>query len=122
MAVQIFNLRNVPEDEADEICQLLEAHHIEFYETPAGRWGMSSPGLWVSDDAQCAPAKQLIAEYQQQRTERARQLYAEQKAQGQHLTLWASVKLHPLRVAGALLVLALTLYVSVGPFLKIGGR
>lgn len=122
MAIQIFNLRNVPDDEAEEICALLEAQHIDFYETPAGRWGMSSPGLWVNDEAQVAAAKQLIAQYQQERTVRARQLYAEQKAQGQHLTLWASVKLHPLRVIAALLVLGFVLYVSVGPFLKIGGR
>ena len=122
MAVLIFNLRNVPEDEADEICQMLEAHHIDFYETPAGRWGMSSPGLWVNDDEQAAPAKQLIARYQQERAVRARQLYEAQKAQGQHLTLWASVKLHPLRVIAALLVLAFMLYVSVGPFLKMGAR
>lgn len=121
MAIQIFNLRNVPDDEAEEICALLEAQHIDFYETPAGRWGMSSPGLWVNDEAQVASAKQLIAQYQQGRTVRARQLYAEQKAQGQHLTLWASVKLHPLRVAAVLLVLAFMLYVSVGPFLNIGG-
>lgn len=122
MAEQIFNLRNVPEDEADEICQLLTEHHIDFYETPAGRWGMSSPGLWVNDAAQFEPAKQLIARYQQERTVRARQLYAEQKAQGQQLTLWASVKMHPMRVVAALLVLGFVLYVSVGPFLKIGGR
>lgn len=122
MAVLIFNLRNVPDDEADEICQLLTEAHIDFYETPAGRWGMSSPGLWVNDDSQAALAKQLIAQYQQTRTVRAQQLYAEQKAQGQHLTLWASVKLHPLRVVAALLVLAFMLYVSVGPFLKMGVR
>lgn len=118
MPVPIFNLRDVPDDEADDVRQLLTAHHIDHYETPAGRWGMSSPALWITDDAQREPVKALIAQYQQQRALAARQLYEDQKAQGQHLTLWGLVKLHPLRYLAALLALAFVVFVSVGPFLK----
>ncbi|MBI3774678.1 MAG: hypothetical protein HY273_03845 [Gammaproteobacteria bacterium] len=118
MAVPIFNLRDVPDDEADDIRQLLTEHRIEHYETPAGRWGMSSPALWITNDGQREHVKELIAQYQQQRTLAARQLYEDQKAQGQHLTLWGSVKLHPLRYVAALLAIAFIMFVSVGPFLK----
>ncbi len=122
MPVQIFNLRNVPDDEAEEVRQLLVAHRIEHYETPAGRWGMSSPALWITDDNLRHQATELIAQYQQQRALSARQHYEEQKAQGQHLTLWGLVKLHPLRYAAALLGIAFIVFVSVGPFLKWMGR
>jgi len=118
MAVQIFNLRNVPDDEAEDIRQLLTTHHIEHYETPAGRWGMSSPALWITYDDQREHVVTLIAQYQQQRALSARQLYDEQKAQGQHLTLWGLVKLHPLRYVAALLAIVFIMFVSVGPFLK----
>lgn len=123
MAVQIFNLRGVPDDEAEDIRQLLAAHHIEHYETPAGLWGMSSPALWIADDAQRKQVMDLIAQYQQRRALDARQLYETQKAQGQHLTLWGLVKLHPLRYVAALLAIGFVVFVSVGPFLKwMGGE
>ena len=41
MPLQLFNLRGVPEDEAEDIRQLLDEHEIEFYETSAGNWGVS---------------------------------------------------------------------------------
>ena len=118
MAVQIFNLRGVPDDEAEDIRQLLAYHHIEYYETPAGLWGISSPALWITDDDQRPRGADLIAQYQQQRALDARQRYEAQKAQGQHLTLWGLVKLHPLRYVAALLAIAFIVFVSVGPFLK----
>jgi hypothetical protein len=118
MPVQIFNLRNVPDDEAEDIRQLLTTHHIDHYETPAGRWGMSSPALWITDDAQREHVVELIAQYQRQRALDARQLYETQRAQGQHLTLWGLVKLHPLRYIAALLAIAIIMLVSLGPFLK----
>jgi len=118
MAVQIFNLRGVPDDEADDIRQLLTTHHIEHYETPAGRWGMSSPALWITNDEQREQVVEMMARYQQQRALSARQLYEDQKAQGQHLTLWGLVKRHPLRYVAALLALAFIALVSLGPFLK----
>lgn len=118
MAVQIFNLRGVPDDEAEDIRQLLADHHIEYYETPAGLWGISSPGLWITDDDQRPQAANLLAQYQQQRALDARQRYEAQKAQGQHLTLWGLVRLHPLRYVAALLAIAFIVFVSVGPFLK----
>lgn len=121
MALRVFNLRGVPDDEAEDLRQLLTAHHIEHYETPAGLWGISSPGLWINDDAQIERARNLIAQYQQERALRARRFYAEQKAHGEHLTLWRLLRAHPLRFVLALLAVVFIVYVSVGPFLKMMG-
>ena len=41
MSKLLFRLRNVPDDEAEEVRQLLEEHGIETYETDAGNWGIS---------------------------------------------------------------------------------
>lgn len=67
----VFRLKNVPEQEADDIRELLNEHEIEFYETTAGRWQISMAGIWVRDKEQAANAKMLIAEDQAQRASKA---------------------------------------------------
>ena len=47
MALLLFRLRNVPDDEADEVRHLLNENSIEFYETSAGNWGISMPAIWL---------------------------------------------------------------------------
>ena len=47
-----MNLRHVPDDEADEIRTLFEAHGIRYYETPPSRWGISMGGFWTHDDGE----------------------------------------------------------------------
>ncbi len=42
MARLLFNLRNVPADEADEVRALLRAHGFAFHETPPSPWGISA--------------------------------------------------------------------------------
>ena len=70
MPVPVFRLRNVPDDEAEEIRNLLKHNHIDFYETPAGNWGISMPAIWLNDDDQLERAKELIKEYQQHRLDK----------------------------------------------------
>ena len=50
MSKLLLNLRNVPDDESDDVRALLLAHRIESYETQPSRWGISYGGIWVSDD------------------------------------------------------------------------
>jgi len=78
MSKQIFRLRNVPDDEAEEIRLLLREHGIEFYETPGGNWGISMPALWLNDENEhrAEEAKALIEEYQEERAVRIRRAYA----------------------------------------------
>ena len=40
-------MRHVPEDEAQEVRELLASNKIEFFETFAGNWGVSMPALWL---------------------------------------------------------------------------
>jgi len=60
MATLVFRLKYVPDEEADEVRQLLTDHDIPFYETSAGRWQVSMAGLWVKDKEQALQARTLI--------------------------------------------------------------
>lgn len=122
MAVQIFDLRGVPDDEAQDIRQLLSAHDINYYETPAGRWGISTPGVWIRDNAQREQAAHLITQYQNERAMQARKHYDEQQARGLAPTLWNIVAQYPLRVVAVLSALVVVLYVSVVPFFRMVGQ
>jgi len=114
MAVQIFSLRNVPDDEADEIRALLQEHTIDYYETPAGNWGISMPALWLNDEAQLEQARALIEQYQQER----QRITREESPR----TLADMVRESPMRYLAYLALIAVILYISVSPFLKIGAQ
>lgn len=107
MAILLMNLRNVPDDEADEIRALLEQHRIDFYETQPNRWGISAGGIWLRDETELEQAKRLLAEYQEQRVIRARQEPLPRK--------------NPLQVILYLAVVVLILYLSIKPFLDLSG-
>jgi hypothetical protein len=64
MSTLVFRLKYVPDEEADEIRQLLAENDIAFYETSAGRWQISMAGLWVKDKEQAIKARELIREDQ----------------------------------------------------------
>lgn len=119
MAVLIFKLRNVPDDEADDIRALLSEHRLAFYETDAGNWGISSPGIWLKHDSDREQAQQLIATYQQQRGMAQREAYAQLRQAGEHKTLWQAFREAPLRFLAYLLLAALVAYVSIKPFLNL---
>lgn len=95
MAKILFKLRNVPDDEAEEVRELLTNHHIDYYETSAGNWGVSMPALWVKDDDQFPEAKALFDAYQQARSIRVREEYARLRSEGKHKTIWDSMKQNP---------------------------
>jgi hypothetical protein len=73
MAKLLFNLRNVPDDEADEVRQLLTANGVDWYETRPGPWGISTGALWLHDAAAYPEARRLLDGYQQSRREHARE-------------------------------------------------
>jgi hypothetical protein len=113
MAILFFSLRGVPEDEADEVRELLFTHQIDFYETSAGNWGISMPALWLRNEAQFAKARQLLDEYQQQRQITQRQLYLQRKQAGQTDSFWRVLKTKPLPIISYLAVMALVIYASI---------
>lgn len=67
MAKLLFRLNGVSEEEADQIRELLEQHDVDFYETHAGRWGVSLAAIWLRNNEEFDEVRQLIIESQQQR-------------------------------------------------------
>ena len=120
MPHQLLSLRNVPEDEADQVRRLLEAHGIDYYETPASLWGVSGGAIWLRDDQPVARARDLMNDYQAQRAKEMRGLHLEQRRVGEVDTLWQRVRRDPLRVLLYLAVAVLILYLSTKPFLDFG--
>jgi hypothetical protein len=116
MAKILFRLRNVPEDEAAEVRELLELNGIDFYETSAGSWGISMPAIWVRDENQLDEARSLLQTYQQNRSERIRREFAELRASGQAPTLLDSFRAQPLRFILFAAVALLIVYVSISAF------
>ncbi|WP_257388557.1 DUF6164 family protein [Tahibacter caeni] len=106
MSILLLNLRHVPDDEAEEVRQLLQAHAIEFFEVPASRFGISAGALWLADEARAAEALQLLEQYQQRRREAARSAFAEAGAGGQATSFGQLLRREPLRVVSALIVIA----------------
>lgn len=119
MPVPLFRLRNVPDDEAEEIRQLLTENHIEFYETPAGNWGISMPSIWLDDDTQLVRAKALIESYQEERAIRKRQEYEQLKKEGKQRTIFDVAREQPLLLIFYLAIVSLILYVSTKPFIDL---
>ncbi|MFC3282552.1 DUF6164 family protein [Litchfieldella rifensis] len=121
MAVLLFKLRDVPDQEAEEVRQLLREHQFDFYETSAGRWRLSVAAIWLKDDSQAAAARSVIDEYQAELTARARQAHAELEAQGRAPTLWGKLSQQPLRCLLFIVAAAIVLGVSILPFLGLQG-
>ncbi|MBL1294623.1 MAG: hypothetical protein COB61_012245 [Thiotrichales bacterium] len=118
MSKRLLNLRPVPEDEADEIRQLLSDKNFDYYETPAGRWGISSPGLWLRDEERLAEAKSVLVTYQQERYQRMRAEHEELKETGMQRTLVDVIFESPFRFIFYILIIGFILYISIAPFLK----
>ena len=117
MSKLLFKMRYVPEDEAQEVRDLLQKNNIEFYETFAGNWSISVPALWLSHDEQFEEARKLIEEYQSDRTARVKQRFLDQKIKGGKLTVITVFLQDPLRFIFSLLAIFFVLYLSLRFFL-----
>lgn len=120
MAVQLFPLRGVPDDEAEDIRALLTDNHIEFYETSAGNWGISSPAIWLQDDSQQQTARALIDAYQAERVVQQREIYQQLKREGTHRSFWVLFREEPIKVIAYIAIVAVIIYFSTKPFLTLG--
>lgn len=120
MAILLFPLRGVPEDEADEVRELLAEHDIDFYETSAGNWGMSMPALWLRDNADLEKARSVLNTYQQQRFLTSRENYLQLKKEGRQKTLLKGFAEKPLLYIAYILMMLLVVYVSIKLLLELG--
>lgn len=119
MATLLFRLTNVPDDEAHDIRQLLEENTIEFYETDAGFWRVGLDAIWLRDDAQAEQARELIRNYQIERTSRQQENYAQLVEQGKAPTLWQHFRAQPIRFVGFVIAIVFVLSLTLVPFLML---
>ena len=113
-------MNGVPDDEAEEVRDLLTQSGIDFYETPPGNWGISMPAIWLRDDSQLDRARALIDAYQEERLARAREEYARLKRQGRSRTVFDLIRENPIRFVVYLAAIAVVIYFSTKPFLDLG--
>lgn len=107
MAKLLFHLRDVPNDELEEINTLLISNNIDFYETTSGNWGFSVPALWVKTEPEYRRARLLINDYQINRSFRVRQYFLYKNDLHNNDTFWKSLKSDPIRHLLILLAIAL---------------
>ncbi|HQX93537.1 DUF6164 family protein [Thermomonas sp.] len=109
MSRLLLNLRNVPDDEADDVRALLDSNRIAFHETRPSMWGISAGAIFVTEDASIPEAKRLMAGYQEQRRISARAEYAAAVRDGTAETFWSLLRAEPGRVLLTLLAIAFLL-------------
>lgn len=120
MSVKLMSLRDVPNDEAEEIRELLHQHRIDYYETPASHWGISAATIWLQDDEQQDEAKALLEQYQQKHSQRMQNEYQQQRERGEHHRFIDHIRENPLQVSGLLILAGMIAYFSTVPFIELG--
>ena len=118
MARLLFRMRHVPDDEAQEVRELLTRHAIDYFETSAGNWGISMPALWVRDEARFREARDLLDTYQAARSARTKAEYQHQRRTGQLRTLADSFSEQPVRFLVHIGLIGLVLYLSLRFFIS----
>ena len=113
MAILLFSLRQVPDDEAADIREVLEENHIDFYETNAGNWGISMPAIWLRDEQQHKQARQLINDYQELRRITIQEEYAQLKQSGEANTFLKNLWHYPMQTIVFIAAMVLVLYLSI---------
>ncbi len=121
MSKLLMNLRDVPDDEADEVRAMLDVQRIAFYETRPSMWGVSAGGIWVTEDAAFADARRAMDDYQQQRAARARAEYAAARRAGTAATFITLLRADPVRVVMSVLGILFALTLVTVPFFLLRG-
>ncbi len=121
MSKLLLNLRNVADDEIEDVIAFLDAAGIAHYRTEPSPWGISWGGIWVRDDADHARARTLMADYQQARGQRMR---AEREAalrDGTAETFSSLLRTRPVFVVLVLLGMAVAAALVLLPFVLLRG-
>ena len=105
----LLNLRHVPDDEVEEVRELMREHAIDCYDTPPGPLGITAGGIWLRDPDDYARARELMDAYQARRGEAAREHWQAALQRGEAETLLGRARRQPIRtllvVIGSLFVL-----------------
>jgi hypothetical protein len=121
MSKLLLNLRNVPDDEADDVRAMLDSGGIAYYETPPSMFGISAGGIFVSKDADIAEAKRLMAAYQAQRRSRVRAEHEAAVRDGTAETFANVLRTQPLRVVMSVLAIVFLLGLVALPAIILRG-
>ena len=121
MSKLLLNLRNVLDDEADDVRAMLDGGRIAYYETPPSPFGISAGGIYIKDDADLAEAKRLMADYQAQRRTRVRAEYEASVRDGTAGTFWTVLRAEPKRVALTVLAILVLLGLVALPAMLLRG-
>ena len=121
MSKLLMNLRDVPDDEADDVRAMLDARGIASYETRPSIWGISAGGIWITEDAAFADARRAMDDYQQQRAARARAEYAAAKRAGTAATFITLLRADPARVVLSVLGILFALALVTLPYFLLRG-
>ena len=104
----------MPYEDGDDVCAMLDAQRIAFYETSSSIWGVSAGGIRIAEDAAFSDARRSMDDYQQQRSARAE--YAEAKKEGTSKTFLTMLRTDPAascQSCGILVVLAVLAVVAM---------
>lgn len=115
----LLNLRMVPDDEAAEVTELMEANDIEIYQTPPGPLGITAGGIWLRHSDDYPRAKALFDDYQAERANRARREQEQDRREGRADTLWSLMRRHPLRTFAVVALAIFFLLVLFAPVVQL---
>jgi hypothetical protein len=118
MSKLLFRMRDVPDDEAEEVRELLGENDIAFFETFGGNWGISVAALWLSNEEQFDTARRLLDDYETGRVQRVKEEYRTDLAAGEAKTLWRSFLEHPVKFFAYMVLVAVVLVLSLQFFLS----
>ena len=114
MAVMIFRLNGVSDEEAQDVRDLLSNNVLDSYETSAGRWGLSIAGLWLVNENDKTRARELIDAYQLER----QRYFEDLKLDAPPEKISDRFKQSPLTVIFYSLLAATILFLTLSPFIQ----
>ena len=112
----LYKLNGIPEDELIDVRRLLEENDINYYETDAGRFGISLAAIWLPDSVDPEPATELLDSYKEQRSQQAREIYRQQQRDGTAETFLLKALHSPIRTVIYIAAILVVLYFSIMPF------
>lgn len=118
MASIVFRLNNVPEQEADLVRALLTDNNIDFYETDAGRWGISIAALWVKEDQDKQKARALIDDFQVTHSQTMRAQFQEDLDAGRVPSFWQLLSKSPVMVITYWALIAVVVLITIVPIYR----
>jgi len=121
MSKLLLNLRNVADDEIQDVTALLDKAGIAHYRTQPSPWGISFGGIWIRDNADHPRARQLMSGYQQARGERVRAERDAALRDGSAETFGSLARRRPVFVGAVLLGMAVAAALVLLPFVLLRG-